>query len=186
MLKVLRHGNVIEVQNPVDQTTTRMVNVVFTEEGRSGADKQMSETSAFLSQITGQDVGLSNQRIHTHPVREEFIGEFPVGKEIVGHINRGMYSTPQLVQQQDRAARMIDGRPTYFKTWISQTPEEDQDFRISQDVYAQVNPSGLFGAQIGAASVKTLKVQNANIPTGPQRTFANSEDNGGNQKAVTA
>jgi hypothetical protein len=157
MIKVLRHGNVISVQNPITGELNEMINVTFVEEGRAGADKGMFETSAFLSALTGEQVGLSQLRTHTHPVISTKIGLFPVGQEFPGHINRGMYSTPQIRQQLDKDARLIDGRPTYFKTWISEKAEDDVDQRMDNNVFTQVNPSSLFSANVGAATVNVVK-----------------------------
>lgn len=159
MIKVLRHGNIINVQNPVTGEWNEMVNVTFVEEGRSGADRGMSETSAFLSAITGEQVGLSQLRTHTHPVLSGKIGLFPLGQEFPGHINRGLFSTPQIRQQLDKDARLIDGRPTYFKTWISDKPEEDKDLRMDNNVLTQMQPSSMFGANVGAASVRVTEVR---------------------------
>jgi hypothetical protein len=159
MIKVLRHGDTISVRNPITGTDNVMVNVTFVEEGRNGGDATMSETSAFLAAITGGDeVGLQNLRIHTHPVLEEQLGKFPIGQELPGHINRGMFSTPQLKQQEGVPPRMINGRPTYFKTWIGPNPEEDVDYRISNDVMAASSPNSVFGAQIGAAQVRVVSI----------------------------
>jgi hypothetical protein len=157
MIKVLRHGNRIAVVNPVTGQEEEMVNVVFVEEGRDGADAKMSESSDFLSSVLGEQVGLTNLRIHTHPILAGKVNLFPIGKELPGHINRGMYSTPQLRQQIGVDARIVDGRPTYFKTWISNKPEDDKDERISNDVLASVNPGSFAGAQIGATVVRLVE-----------------------------
>jgi hypothetical protein len=171
MIKVLRHGNTIEVVNPVDGSVTRMINVTFVEEGRGGADKGMAETTAFLSQITGQNVGLSQLRTHTHPIKAELIGQFPLNMEMPGHINRGLFSTPQINQQLDKEARLIDGKPTYFKTWISATPEEDKDYRIDVNVMAQIAPAKLFTSNVGAARVRVVETRSE----GPQGSRSNTD-----------
>lgn len=157
MIKVLRHGNVINVQNPVTGEWNEMVVITFVEEGRTGADKGMSETSAFLSALTGEQVGLTQLRTHSHPVLSSKIGLFPIDKEFPGHINRGLFSTPQIRQQLDKEARLIDGKPTYFKTWISEFPEEDKDLRMDNDVLTQKQPNAIFGANVGAAKVSVLQ-----------------------------
>lgn len=159
MIKVLRHGNVISVQNPITGEWNDMINITFVEEGRSGADKGMSETSAFLSSLAGEQVGLNQLRTHTHPVLAEKVGLFPLGKEFAGHINRGLYTTPQIRQQLDKEARIIDGKPTYFKTWIAQDAQEDRDLRMDTNVLAQLNPSAIFNTQLGAANVKIKEVR---------------------------
>src|SRR5687768_15318960 len=100
MVKVHEHGNVYEVQNPLTKQWTRMINVIFIEEGRSGANKGLSDTSDFLSKLVGQQVGLDQIRTHTHPVKADLIGSFPIGMEMDGFINREMYSVPQMNSQQ--------------------------------------------------------------------------------------
>lgn len=174
MIKVLRHGNTISVQNPVTGEWTQMINITFVEEGRAGADKGMSETSAFLSAITGENVGLSQLRTHTHPVVAEKVGLFPIGKEFPGHINRGMFSTPQIRQQLDKEARIIDGRPTYFKTWIEDRPQDDVDMRIATDVMAAALPSSMFSSNVGAAKVRVDETRRE----GPQGTTSNTDTQG--------
>jgi hypothetical protein len=167
MIKVLRHGNTINVQNPVTGTWTEMIVVTFIEEGRDGADKGMSETSAFLSAITGENVGLSQLRTHSHPVKAEMIGLFPIDREFPGHINRGLFSTPQITQQLDKDPRIIDGKPTYFKTWISDKMEDDVDMRMDNNVLAQMEPNRLFGAAVGAARVQRTSNPNRGFSDNP-------------------
>ena len=166
MIKVLRHGNVINVQNPITGERNEMINITFVEEGRAGADKGMSETSAFLSALTGEQVGLSQLRTHTHPILSNKIGLFEIGKEFPGHINRGLFSTPQIRQQLDKEARMIDGRPTYFKTWISDKPEDDKDLRMDNNILTQMTPNAMFGANVGAAAVNVVKANRPETGTG--------------------
>jgi hypothetical protein len=162
MIRVLRHGNTISVQNPVTGEWNNMINVTFVEEGRGGADRGMTETTKFLASITGDDgVGLNQVRIHTHPVMADKIGHFPVGTEFAGHINRGLFSTPQIRQQVDKDPRLIDGKPTYFKTWISAQPEDDVDLRMDNNVLATVKPSAVFASNVGAANVRTLETAQA-------------------------
>lgn len=154
MIRVLKHGNKITVTNPVTGAKTTMINVVFAEDGRTGADVSMSNSSSFLDRVLGKQIGLPQTRVHTHPVIEDAIGDFPVGKELSGgHINRELYSTPQLRQQSEVPARMIDGKPTYFKTWISDSILPDVDKRISSDVLAAHAPDIFFKSKVGAAEV---------------------------------
>jgi hypothetical protein len=208
MIRVLRHGNTISVENPVTGEWQNMINVTFVEEGRGGADKTMSDTTAYLDSLFGDQsaqpvqTGLNQVRIHTHPVLADKIGMFPVGAEFPGHINRSMYSTPQLRQQTDKDARMIDGRPTYFKTFISATPEEDKDFRMDNDTIAKVKPSLLFTANVQAARVNILEtaqeagrganplgyraqqgISNENVP--PTEDFITGIGRGGNATRQT-
>lgn len=157
MIRVLRHGNTISVQNPVTGEWQNMINVTFIEEGRGGADKGMTETTAFLSSVTGEEVGLNQVRIHTHPVLADKIGHFPIDTEFPGHINRGLFSQPQIRQQVDKDPRIVDGKPTYFKTWISNKPEEDVDMRMDNNVLASMKPSAVFGSNVQAANVRVLE-----------------------------
>lgn len=171
MIRVYRYGNTIQVTNPITLQKSVLVNVVFIEEGRTGGDAHMSESSQFLSSLIGDEVGLQNLRVHTQPVLEAQIEKFPLNKEFPGHINRGLFSTPQLKQQENVPARMIDGKPTYFKTWISSKAEEDVDMRISADVLAQSNIENLFNSQVGAAEVVILK----KAPTPGQRQIVENQ-----------
>lgn len=178
MIKVLRHGNTIEVKDPVTGKWNRMVNVVFIEEGRTGGNAHMTATSQFLSDLVGENVGLEGRRIHTHPVREDKIDLFGVHKdyggesvqEYPGHINRGLFSTPQLEQQVGVDPQMIDGRPTYFTTWIDSKPEEDLDQRISNDILMQTNPSAVYGSQVRRAEVRIIENRGASGTFNMQQT----------------
>lgn len=163
MVKVFRHGETIVVSNPVNGQQQRMVNVTFIEEGRSGGDVRMSDTTSFLNEIAGEEVGLTQVRIHTHPILESKLHLFPIGKEFRGHINRGLYSTAQLRQQRDVDPRIIDGRPTYFRTWISDKPEEDVDMRMSNEALTKVDPTLISKANVGATEVR--RVVNDGVPT---------------------
>lgn len=167
MIKVLRHGNKISVRNPVSGIFEDMVNVTFVEIGRSGGNAQMSDTSAFLSQLAGEAVGLSNFRIHTHPLLAGTEGKFPVGSEHPGHINRRMYSTPQIRQQENVDPQMVDGRPTYFTTWISAVPEEDVDLRVSNEALLASDPDALKRANVNRTEVRVIEeAQNSGDPEG--------------------
>jgi len=133
IVKVHRHGDTFATMNPATGEWQEMVNVVFVEEGRQGVNRTLSDTSDYLSQMMGEDVGLKNTRTHTQPVKKEAIdkGLFPVGFEMPGYINREMYSTPQMANQQDKIPRVVDGKITYFKTSIEATPKDDADYRIA-------------------------------------------------------
>jgi hypothetical protein len=153
MIRVLRHGNLITVVNPVDGSETQMRNIIFVEEGRSGGDYGMSGSTAFLNKVTGQDTGLQMLRTHTHPVRIDKVNFFPVGKTYDGHINRSMHSSPQMRQQEGVDSRMVNGRPTYFKTWIGDKPLEDTDERLSNETLVKSNPEAFWNTRHGAAKV---------------------------------
>lgn len=154
MITVKTIGDFTNVKNPVNGEWTRMQNVTFTEEGRSGAASAISETNAFLDSILGQKTGLKQVRTHTQPMRPEVVESLKVGNEFPGHINRELYSTPQLNQQQGVDARMVDGQPTYFVTKIEAEIKDDIDRRMDLNVIAQHNPSAIFNARIGVAEVK--------------------------------
>lgn len=157
MLTVLKHGNRISVKNPVNFTVTEMINVVFEEKGRSGAIASMSDTSDFLSRLTGQSVGLDQVRVHTHPIKADKIGLFPLGKEIPGHINRKLFSTPQLRQQEGVESRMVDGKPTYFTTYLDDVVKPDQDYRMANETLAIIDPEHFRNSRAGTAEVSILE-----------------------------
>lgn len=157
MLTVLRHGNKIAVKNPVTGEITEMINVAFVEEGRSGAIGSMSASSDFLSKVTGQSVGLDTLRVHTHPVISDKINFFPVGKKIEGHINRKIFSTPQMAQQEHVQSRMVDGKPTFFTTYLDDTARADEDFRMTNETLAQINPDLFKETRTRVAEVNVLE-----------------------------
>lgn len=157
MIKVLRHGGRISIQNPITQAWQEAVNVVFIEEGRNGANDALSNGSNLLTQAVGVETGLANLRIHTQSVLTSAIKEFPVGKEISSlFINRKLYSTPQMRQQVDVEARMVDGKPTYFTTYVDNKQQPDIDLRLDNNVLVTVNPGALIGARVGAAEVRVI------------------------------
>lgn len=158
MIEVQRHGNKILVRNPViPGKQTEMINVIFIERGRSGGNSEMSGTSAFLDSLTGGGTSLELLRTHTHPVRAEKIGEFPVGKTFPGHINRKMTSIPGITQQENVQSRLIDGKPTFFQTYISSKPEDDLDLRVSNETLLKMDPKAFSNARVGGTSVEILE-----------------------------
>lgn len=163
MIKILRHGALIVVSNPVDGSEQTLRNIVFVEEGRAGADRTLSDSNAFLNKLMGKQVGLSQLRTHTQPVLVSEVGAFVVGREFQGHINREMHSTPQMRQQEDVGARLIDGKPTYFKTWLDGTMKDDVDYRMSNETLVSIAPQFLLRARIGGAIVKTIEPDTSRI-----------------------
>lgn len=157
MLKVLKHGSKIRVKNPVTGEWTEMINVQFVEEGRTGAVGTIANSSKFLDRLTGKQTGLNQLRTHTQPVNADEIETFPVGSEIQGHINRVMYSQPQMRQQQQVLARMVDGKPTFFVTELDQLPKDDRDERVKNETLAIINPQILRDAGVGVAEVITVE-----------------------------
>lgn len=157
MLTVQKHGNKIVVTNPANGSKTELINVVFVEEGRSGAIGSMSASSDFLSRITGSNTGLDNLRVHTHPIKADKIDLFPVGKQLPGHINRKLFSTPQISQQQGVQSRMVDGKPTYFTTSLDDVAKPDEDFRMDNSDLVKVNPDYFRNSRVGVAEVSVLE-----------------------------
>ena len=159
MVTVLKHGDRRRIKNPVDGVFTEVVNVQFAESGRSGAVSSMNETSALLSRAVGaQNVGLDQTRVHTHPIKVTDIDKFPLGKKIEGlYINRKMFSQGQIRQQDNVEARMIDGKPTYFLTYIGNTPEQDLDLRMTNETLAIVDPNQFRKVRTGVAQVDILE-----------------------------
>lgn len=157
MLKVLRHGNRIVVTNPANGSKSEMINVVFQEEGRSGAISSMGATSDFLDRITGSNVGLEQLRVHTHPIKADKIELFPVGKELPGHVNRKLFSTPQIAQQAGVQSRMVDGKPTYFTTFLDDVAKADEDYRMDNADLIKIDVGYFRNSRIGVANVEVLK-----------------------------
>lgn len=156
MLKVTKHGLKNRVVNPATGKEQDVINVTFQElSTRSGgANPSMSETSDFLSQAVGKKVGLDIIRVHTHPVLADTIGDFTIGKEFPQlFINRKLFSTPQMKQQVGVGAREIDGKPTYFTTFISNRELPDEDLRMSNEALAKVKPEEFTNVRVSAATV---------------------------------
>jgi len=159
MIKVLRHGNRTSTQNPANPTQyTGVITVVFIEEGRPGANEDLARGSDLLSQAVGVPSGLPQVRTHSHPVLATAIGEYPVGKEFPGlFINRKLYSNPQMRQQAEVDARMINGQPTYFVTVIDNKQLPDEDNRLDKNTMARLAPHHFQSARAGAALVNVLE-----------------------------
>lgn len=163
MIKVKSHGDKILVRNPVNGLQTEMVKVTFTEEGRGGANRSMAASSDFLSRIAGVKTGLDQIRVHTHPVLPESLSQFPIGKEFPGYINRTLYTTPAMRSQEGVQSRLIDGRPTYFTTELSDTAQEDIDNRVSNEALLNGDARILFSARVGATEVRVLETAGTSV-----------------------
>lgn len=164
MIKIARHGNKTAITNPANGKVQEMINVIFQESGRSGANAKMSSTSDFLDSLVGTKTGLEQVRTHTHPVLASEIDKYPVGGELNGYINRTMFSIPQIGQQEGTKSRLIDGRPTYFTTYISGAPEADIDERFSNETLLKVDPNAFGKVNTRAATVNVLeRVNFANL-----------------------
>lgn len=157
MIKVHAHGIIIATKNPTTEQETVTQKVTFIEEGRSGANTSMDETTKFLNGLTGGNTGLNTTRTHTHTIRVEEIEKYPIGKTFNGFINRKMFSFPQMRQQSDRRAQMVDGKPTFFTTYISGQQEQDVDLRDSNSIVASVRPDLLAGAIVAKAEVRVVE-----------------------------
>lgn len=154
MITVKEHGPAYRVANPARRgEVTTMVNVVFQEEGRSGANPTLGKSADFLSSIAGDATGLPSLRTHTQPVLATSLDKFPVGKQFPGHINRILYSSPQIQQQVDKAPRMVDGKPTYFVTTLDNQAKEDVDNRLPLEVVAHLRPNDFNNALLQTAEV---------------------------------
>jgi len=161
MITVIRHGDTFETQDPSTGAWTEMTNVVFIEKGRDGVNKTLSESSKLLGELIGAETGLDNTRTHTQPVRSSTVAQFPVGQEIPNlHINREMWSLPQMANQEDKAPRIIDGKVTYFKTTLSKIPEDDKDFRTIAVPVEEMVPKDLLNQAtrtLRATQVRTIR-----------------------------
>lgn len=168
MIRVLRHGNTVAVRNPATGREETMVDVVFVETGRGGANVNLSASQDFLNELEGEDVGLPGIRVHTQPILRDKIAKYPIGREIGnGFINRKLFSKPQMVQQEGRPPREIDGRPTYFVTYLDKNPQDDIDLRDSNELLAKTNPELFGGTFTRATSVRVLEeAQNFGDPEG--------------------
>jgi hypothetical protein len=157
MIKVLRHGKTSAVRNPATGREEIMVDVVFVELGRGGANVNLSASQDFLNELEGEDVGLPGIRVHTQPILKDMVHKYPIGRTIEsGFINRKMYSKPQMIQQEGRPPREIDGRPTYFVTWLGKTAQ-DEDLRDSNEILSKTNPELFNGTFTRATSVRVLE-----------------------------
>jgi hypothetical protein len=180
-VRVLRHGDKRRIKNPITGQWQNTTNIVFIEEGRKGAIDAMATTTAALSAaIGGEQVGIQIARTHTHPIVDEAVGNFPEGKVFPNlYINRKMFSTPQVSQQEGVKPRMVEGKPTYFTTEIAEVAKEDVDLRYSTEVLATLKPEFFTDARVGVAEVMTRE----NSPVPSQGYGADNQQGGpaGNQ-----
>lgn len=175
MIEVLRIGDETRIMNPVTGEWQDMVNMVFIERGRDSANKAMSDTSNFLSELVGDEVGLENIRVHTHPVRRDKVDKFPVGSTHEGHINREMWSMPQMQQQIGREPRIVNGKITYFTTKLGATPEPDADYRTEIQTQVHLPAELLERARVGATQVQVTKRNPAPVRPSVPGSVENTE-----------
>lgn len=158
MIKVQKHGNARIIINPADpKQTTEEVPVTFIEEGRGGLNTNLTQSANLLSEFAGAEVGLPQFRTHTFPVKIDLLDKFKLGTELPFFINRTLTSTPQMRQQENVEARMVDGKLTYVSTRLSRTMEADDDQRTSLEVMARINPEAVRKATTGTAIVKNAE-----------------------------
>lgn len=161
MITVKEIRDTFATLDPATGQWQEMTNVVFIEKGRSGVNRSLSASSEFLDELVGEKTGLDNTRTHTQPVRAELVekGKFPVDSEHRGHINREMWSTPQMANQQDKVPRIIDQKVTYFKTKLEAIPKEDEDYRTVSITSDSVIPQELLNQatqNMRATQVRTI------------------------------
>jgi hypothetical protein len=94
-----------------------------------------------------------------------------------------MHSRPQMNQQEGVDSRLIDGKPTYFKTKIGDNPEEDVDLRDSNEVLAQIDVNLLRNTRVGAAKV-IIREQVGTIRSAPERIIEDTAKQGLSEAAV--
>jgi hypothetical protein len=165
MIKVRAHGDRVAVYNPVTRKEQDMTKVVFSEDARGGANSRMKESSDALSDFFGENVGFEGlPRTHTHLVKTDQLSKFPIHRDFGGEsdftlplfINRGLFSKPQMEAQRNVQGREIDGRLTYFATWIGKSQEDDIDERLSEEALIELNPNSVLNAQVRATEVRIL------------------------------
>lgn len=156
MIKVTKHGRREQVLNPSTGVWQDMTVVTWQEYGRGTTNKQLSNTSDYLSSLVGENVGFEGVRTHSQLVPTDKLKLFPVDKDFPGHINRILWSEPQMGQQENVDAQIVDGKPTYFTTVISGRPEEDVDMRVSLELIYSKNPSALFNGSRRRTEVREL------------------------------
>jgi hypothetical protein len=183
MVIVKEHGNTFETRDPSTGEWTQMTNVVFIEKGRDGVNKTLSDSSQALNEAAGltETTGLDNTRTHTQPVRTSLVAEFPVGKEFALHINREMWSIPQMANQEGKVPRIIGNKLTFFKTSLSKNPEEDKDYRtveVSSD--DMVSPDLVNQAK---RSLRATEVRVISRPAGASSGISDQDMNAMRQQA---
>lgn len=157
--EVLKHGALEDSYAPQTGKPTRGRKVTFLEKGRGGAKQTLVDSTNYLNSLTGKQTGLELFRTHTQFIREEELGDFPVGKKFQGFINRKMTSLPEMGQQENVLPQRIDGRPTYFQTYLWGTMEEDIDLRMTNEQLIQLKPELILNAITSRARVDIIDEQ---------------------------
>lgn len=161
MVKIQKIGQRRVITNPANGQQTVEIPVTFIENGRSGLNEQLAQSGAALSDVFGTKIGLEQFRVHTFPVPEDQFAPikeaYDKKAELPLFINRKLTSLPQMRQQENVVARIIDNKLTYVSTYLSKAPEDDKDLRSSLDVMAQINPGAIANAITGTAVVQVLE-----------------------------
>lgn len=157
MIKVVSHGQRVEVTNPRTKEKSDMTKVTFSETGRGGANPSLAKSSSYLDSLVGKSTGLKQERTHTQNVRTDQLSEFPIDKEFPGYINRIMTSTPQMAQQENVKPRMIEGKWVYFITSLGPTAEEDKDNTIKAEILLAARPDLYDNVNLRPAEVRVIE-----------------------------
>jgi len=165
MIRVRSHGESFTSRFPATGQITEQTVIVFEETGkRQGANPSLTSSSELLDRLLGDETGLPQIRTHSQPVLKEKAHLLPVGKELPGFINRQLHSRAQMWNQIGRPPRMIDGRPTFFKTLLEDTPKDDVDMRDTNEVLAKTNPELFQNIQVRVSDVQTTATVADNNP----------------------
>lgn len=163
MITVKEKGDILDVPDPTSNRVTRMQNVVFTETGRTGAQKGIANSANVLSQAIGMEAGLVQTRTHTQPVPIDAAAQLQIGQQIGGvHINRKMTSFPEIRNQVDKAPRWIDGNVTFFTTYLDNSVREDLDERLPLSEMLKFRPDLVAAAKHGATTTTRANADGSN------------------------
>lgn len=155
MLKVTGKGKPYDTQDPRSKQWTTLVNVIYEEVGRPTGKFGLVRSTELLDNFFGEATGLPQVRSHTQPMRVEVANKIKVGDEIPNlHINRGLYSLPDIKAQLDVKPRMIGNRPTFFLTWLDDKEADDLDERLPNEVLAQIRPDLFLAATVENAQIR--------------------------------
>lgn len=161
MVKITGFSAEFETQDPRTGRWTKMINVLYEEEGRAAGSSNLAKSSQLLDELLGEETGLPQIRSHTQPMRATVAKKLKVGQEFPLFISRGLYSLPDIRKQINVPPRMVGNRPTYFLTWLADKPEVDVDERLSNDNLAKIWPKAF----------ELATVQNANMRTPGSKTL---------------
>lgn len=168
-VKIVAKSGINTVKNPANDQITRLVNITFVEEGRSGLNKSLSNSTAALASALGikANMGLDTGRTCTVPVAAEEADALTIGQEIPNlHINRTLYSLAAMAQQEGVDAAMINGKPTFVACELSAAPMDDNDQRMDNETLLKINPDAFKNVRHGGGNVTA---ETRALPTFMQR-----------------